>query len=189
MRKAARHSRNIRKLRPFEQPGDVRDRGVASHGECHLPADPHRRIESGHRVLEDETEPLAPERPQRGGGGLAHRPALEIEPPGGDLGLRRQQPADRHAERRLARPALADDRKRLAIRDPQPGAIERNNGATARAVDDDEVFDVDERAHVSGRRASGSKASRMASPTRFTDMIAADRTAPDDITSHGAMVR
>ncbi len=83
-----------------------------------LVADRERRIERGHRVLEDHADPVAAEPAELLG--FESDEVVALEPHRTTDGGARGQEAHRgHRERRLAAPRLADEAEDLALRDGQ----------------------------------------------------------------------
>ena len=82
-------------------------------------ADRHARRQRSERILEHDLQILA-QRPH-----LVPRARLDVVAEKDDAALRRDQPEQRAAERRLARTGLADDAERLACADGEADVVDR----------------------------------------------------------------
>ena len=130
--KAGRHGRRVVEPGFAQQFVDPGRPGRQVQRQRDLAADPHRRVQRRHRILEHEAR--AGRAGRRAGPRSAQR---SIERPSTRIvaavvrRVGRQQAADRHAERRLARAAFADDADRLVGRDRQADAVQRHDQPVA----------------------------------------------------------
>ena len=149
-------------------PGGVRDAHRAQQADrlvlrarCldDLPADPHRRVQRGHGVLEHRAEMLAADGPAQPGRSVQHVLSAHGDGAGRDRGrLTRQQAQQRHAEHALAGPGLTDQAEDLPAPDLQADAADRLDVQRAPAERDGQVLDPGDRLHrvrLAGRRVQG----------------------------------
>src|SRR5262249_12947769 len=155
-------------------------------------ADPHHRIERGHRLLKDHRHPVAPD--------AAHLLLIEREQVGAfqrhraadDLARRvGHQAHDGERAHALAAAGFADDRQRLAAADMEGDVVNRLEQA---GWGEEHRFQV---LHVQDHIVSlgvghqpcclGSRMSRSASPNRLVPNTARLMATPGKITSHGAV--
>jgi hypothetical protein len=91
-----------------------------------LVADPHHRIERGHRLLEDHRDAVAPDAAHRGIVELQEVGTLERHRTADDAAGRiRHQAHDRERADAFAAAGLADDRQRLAAADRERDVVDR----------------------------------------------------------------
>ena len=157
-----------------------------------LVADPHHRIERGHRLLKDHRDPVAAD--------LAHLGIAEFQQVGAFEGDRAaddaagrvgHQPHDRQRADALAAAGFADDRQRLAAIDMKGDVVDRPEQSGVGEKHRLQVLDVENRIVRlrSGHqpRCLGSRMSRSASPNRLVPNTARLIAMPGKITSHGAV--
>jgi hypothetical protein len=111
-----------------------------------LQADPHHRVEAGHRLLEDHRDVIAPDLPQLVVGRRGQLSAVELDGVGRDLAWRhRDQADDRQRSHGLAGAALADDCHRLAAVDPEGYAADSRDDAVGGPERSAQVVDLKQR--------------------------------------------
>ncbi len=118
-----------------------------------LRADRPDRVQRVARVLRDEAELAPAQRAELALPQLEHVLAVELDPPGSDSRLGREQPQDRARDRRLARPRLADQGQALAAR--QFEAHIANHGLVA--VGDGQAVDAEQRRGRPGPEGGGGR--------------------------------
>ncbi|MPN08060.1 hypothetical protein SDC9_155336 [bioreactor metagenome] len=159
-----------------------------------LAADPHRRVQRRHRLLEDHAVGVAAQPGQstvRGGGdlddavrrtGRRHGQANAAAHPGG----LRQQAEQRQAGDRLARTGLPDQSHPLAVGDAERQPA--HHVGTAPAEPDPQVVDPHQRlGHRTASRSRGSSRSRRPSPNRLKPSTARPIASPGQTASIGAV--
>ena len=145
-----------------------------------LPPDRVHRVERAHRLLEDHAHLIAAHRPQLRFG-CAHQFLAGKADFAADLGRGRQQPECRQCRHRFARAAFAHQGQRLARGDVEADIAHR----LGRAEADGKIADRQQgRAHRKVFR--GSKASRIASPTKTSRVIISAMVKKPVRPSHGA---
>src|SRR5215213_6831305 len=157
-----------------------------------LVADPHHRIERGHRLLKDHRDPISPD--------LAHFGLGEAEQIGAfqrhraadhPAGRVRHQPHHRQRGHALAAAGLADDRQRLAAADAERDVVDRAEQPRIGEEHRLQVLHVENHVVLLGPghqpRCLGSRISRSASPNRLVPNTARLMATPGKITSHGAV--
>ncbi len=139
-----------------------------------LVADRQQRVERGQRLLRDEGDPVAQQRPERCVGqgeevGLGPVRLPEGEAPAGDGEALRQGTRQHAADHALARAGLADEAQHLAGRDSEIDVAEHVHRDAAEARADRQAAGV-ERHRVASARVRTSRASsarRSPSPSRL----------------------
>ena len=147
-----------------------------------LHPDRQRRVQRGHRILEDHRD-LAPAHVLE----LALRELRQVAPlephlPADDAGGRlRDEPDDGEGRHRLAAARLADDADGLALLEVEAHAVDRVHDALAGEEVRLEIADGEERVRHQVSRVLGSSASRRPSATKFAHRIERrDRDRGDD---------
>ena len=111
----------------------------------HLPADGQHRIQAGHGVLEDHGYLAAAHGPHGFRRQGQQVPALEVDSPSANAGIRSEQPYDRGDQGGLAAAAFADDADDLSFRDGKTDMPQRLQGTSFGLVADRQVLDVQHR--------------------------------------------
>ena len=157
-----------------------------------LVADPHHRVERGHRLLEDHRDAIAADLPHLGLVELEQIGAFEHHGAADDPARRiGHQPHDRQRGHALAAAGFADDRERLAAANHERNVVDRLEQPRIGEEHRVQVLHVENRlcrsrfAHQP--RCLGSRMSRSASPNRLVPNTARLIAMPGKITSHGAM--
>ena len=133
-----------------------------------LATDRHRRVERGHRVLEDHADVVAADLADLLLADRHEVAAVQSDLAAGDEPAPRQQAHDRHRGHRLAAAGLADDAHGLSRLDVEAEAVDGVDGAAAQADPGLEIVDLEQsrhRRHRSCRRTSN--ASWSASPMKL----------------------
>ena len=157
-----------------------------------LVADPHHRVERGHRLLEDHRDAVAADRAHLGLVEAEQVGAFERHAAADDPARRiRHQPHDRQRGDALAAAGLADDRQRLAAANAERNVVDRPEQPRIGEEHRLQVLHVENhlfrRYVVHQPRCLGSRMSRSASPNRLVPNTARLIATPGKITSHGAV--
>src|SRR3954447_5933165 len=135
--------------------------------------DPHQRIETRHRLLEDEAE-VGPTKLAELLRGHADEVPAAIDDRAVGFCALREQSEDPASERRLAAPRLPDETDDLAFVDRQRDAVDGAYGSSRRPVVDAEAADVDNRGLAHCCFATGS--SMVSTAGRSTSTLARARS-------------
>ena len=151
----------------------------------HLAADLHRRVEAGHRLLEDHCDSDSADGAKR----RFVEPEQVRSPiqsaPAGHSSAVGQEAQKAPRRDRLSRSGLSDQGKDLA-----PGDLERqllDDGAVVEG--DADLLDAEDRFAGHDSAIRGSNRSRSASPNRLTPSTAIEMASPGKMASHGAKVK
>src|SRR5690606_37311182 len=117
---------------------------------------------------------------------LADVGAVQADRAGGAPGGARQEPADRGAQRGLARPALPHDADALPGAHGQVGAVQGAHRGAAGAVLDGQPFDLQQLTHTRDLDSLGSRRSGGPSPKGWVARVAAARAVLGTTSSDGA---
>src|SRR5476649_2873638 len=150
-----------------------------------LVADPHQRIERGHRLLEDHADAVAAQQAHLRRCQREEIAALEGDAAARDLQRRRQQPHDRAGGDRFARAAFAHDAQDLAGLEIEADVLDRVRAVRALGQRDAEVADF-QKAHR-WRASRGFMASLRPSPTRLSASTVRKMARPGKTLIHQAM--
>src|ERR1035437_5907701 len=141
---------------------------MGGHNLGDLLADRHRRVQRGHRVLEDHPNLVATHLTQVSVAELHQIPPIETDLAAGDEATPGQQPHDRHGGHRLAAAGLADDAHSLARLDFEAQAVDRVHRAAAKPDPRLELFHLQQSRHAGYLSCSRtSNASWRASPMKL----------------------
>ena len=110
-----------------------------------LAADRERRVERGHRLLEDDRDLPTPDAPKRGRGRGQQVHPVEACRPGHGRGVG-QEAEDRHHRHGLATTRLADDAEHFACAELEAEPVDRMHGSVVGVETHRQVADVEERA-------------------------------------------
>ena len=147
-----------------------------------------QRIERGHRLLEDHGDLVAAHLAQLLFAHGQQVGALEQDLAGGMAGAGVGQKLQHRQRRdRFAGAGFTDQRHGLALGDIEGDVVDRDRLAAALAEGDAEVLDAEQGrfAHLNVLR--GSKASRVASPTKTSSDSISEMTTNPDMPSQGAL--
>src|SRR5262249_38113828 len=134
--------------------GRLRARALVDHRHFHeLPAHGHDGIEARHRILVDHRDAMATNRPQRRVAQRRQIAALEEDLAAADATGASQVAHDRQRDRRLTAAGLADEPESLASIERQAEVGDHGQLTGARAVDDLEMANVEQRSLSHGDRA------------------------------------
>ena len=150
-----------------------------------LATDGHRRVERGHRVLEDHADVVAADLADLLLADRNEVAAVQSDLAAGDEPAPRQQAHDRHRGHRLAAAGLADDAHGLSGLDVEAEAVDGVDGAAAQANPGFEIVDLQQsrhRRHRSCKRTSN--ASWSASPMKLKATTVITMIASAGYTSH-----
>src|SRR4051812_11778373 len=148
-----------------------------------LPADGEHRIQRGHRLLEDHRDAVAAQIAHLGFAQLEQVASLVADRAADDAPRGRHQSQDGKRADALAAAGLADDAKRLALRQAVADAVDGAHHAIAGEEMRLQVVDLEDHMRLASR---GSSASRSPSPMRLTESTVSDRKMLGTMTMYAA---